>query len=312
MLRQVLAVACCLAPLSVSAATSKGASAKDVPSWVEELGSRLLPEYPGKFPAAVILKEQHVTVSPSGELTVQTRHAVKIFTAEGRKQAIAIAPYGGAEKPPELRAWLFAPNGFIKAYSKKDTADVGPFSEWELYNDFRLRMIQDENPEIGAIFAYESESHPVALFAQHEFDFQTNLPCLQSRYVLTLPSGWTASATVLNGTPIQPFVNGSTYTWELNNLPFRESEVDSPQMEGMVPRLAVNFQPPDATNIRMRCFGSWQDISQWYSGLIASDDAASPEIAAKVAALTASAKSTGKKIALSPAMSSKSAMWRFN
>jgi transglutaminase-like putative cysteine protease len=279
-------------PVLVFLAFASGAIAgpsKDVPSWVQEISSRSTPPYIGKVPAAILLSEEHVTVDASGLVTTHTRAAVKILTHEGQREAAGEEYYfNGGRRVTQLHAWLVAPNGFIKTYDKNAIADVGAFGEMELYNDIRVRRIKAENPEIGAVFAYESEVEEKSLFAQDDYLFQTNLPVVQSRYILTLPAGWTASAVIFNHETIQPVVDGTTYTWELQELPFQEHEDHSPSMRGLVPRLAVNFHPAaDTLQTKATCFRSWTDVSQWHTQLAAGQDEVTPEIAAKVRELTA-------------------------
>jgi Domain of Unknown Function with PDB structure (DUF3857)/Transglutaminase-like superfamily len=281
-----------LAPLA------RGASQqKDVPSWVQEVSSRTMPAYPGKTPAAVLLNEERAVVDAAGVMTVTTRTAIKILTHEGQREAVAEDYYfAGGRKIKQLRAWLVAPDGFIKTYDKNSVADLGAFEQMELYNDIRIRRIKEENPEIGAVFAYESEVEQRSLFAQEEYLFQKELPAVQSRYVLTLPTGWTASAVLFNHEPIQPVIEGSTYTWELKDLPFREPEEHAPSARGLVPRLAVDFRPPANTTVYAKCFRSWADVARWHAQLAAGQDEASAVIAAKTRELTVNASSEYAKI----------------
>jgi hypothetical protein len=289
-----VAFAACLAMAAVGYASQT----KDVPSWVQEASSRALPQFPAKAPAAVLLDEKRVNVDASGLITTTTRRAVKVLTHEGQKEAVATEYYSNrGPKIKQLRAWLIAPSGFIKSYEKNDVMDVGAFSEMELYNDIRIRLIKPENPEIGSVFAYESEVEQTALFAQDQYLFQTDLPSARSRYVVTLPAGWTASGVTINHEPIQPIVDGSAYTWELRDLPFREREDHAPSMLGLAPRLAVDFRPPSAAQLsNAACFRSWTDVSQWHSQLSAGQDAITPEIEAKARELTAHAPTEYAKI----------------
>jgi Domain of Unknown Function with PDB structure (DUF3857)/Transglutaminase-like superfamily len=286
-----------IAALALGALTAHGAPPKDAPSWVQEVSSRALPSYRGRVPAAVLLSEQHVTVDSSGLMTTTTREAIKILTHEGQRRAVAEEYYfTGGRKVKQLRAWLVAPDGFVKTYDKNAVMDVGAFGEMELYNDIRVRIIKAESPEIGAVFAYESEVEEKPLFAQDRYAFQSNLPAVQSRYVVTLPPGWTATGVLFNHEPVTPIVDGSTYTWELKELPFREPEEHSPAMLGLVPGLAVDFHPPANTQLLGTCFHSWNDVARWHAQLAAGQDEVTPEIAAKVHELTAASPNEFAKI----------------
>lgn len=271
---------------------------RDVPSWVQEVSSRALPAFPAKARAAVLLNEEHVSVDPSGLISTTTRRAIKILTHDGQKEAIAKEYYSNhGPKVKQLRAWLIAPSGFVKIYDKNAVIDAGAFSEMELYNDIRLRLIKPGNPEIGSVFAYESEVEQPGLFAQDDYLFQDDLPAVRSRYVLTLPAGWTASASIFNHDPIEPIIDGSTYTWELKDLPYREREDHAPSMYGLAPRLAVDFRPAAGAQLaNMACFRAWSDVSKWHAQLSAGQDAVTPAIEDKARELSARASSEYAKI----------------
>jgi transglutaminase-like putative cysteine protease len=287
-----------IAAILLCACSGYAAVSRDAPSWVAEAASKTLPNYPGKVPAAVLLEEQRVSVNDSGLVTTRTRRAIKILTHDGQRSAEAIVPYlRGGSRVNALHAWLVAPGGFVKTYEKNSVADMGSFDEMELYNDFRFQRIRAENPEIGAVFAYESEVEERALFAQDEFAFQNRLPSLESRYTLTVPPGWRVKGLVFNHAPIAPVVDGSTYMWKLSDLPFREREVSGPGIYGLAPRLAISFLPSDgAAGMSSTSFSTWTDVSRWHTALSSGQDEVTPELAAKSRALTERAKSGNAKI----------------
>jgi hypothetical protein len=271
-----------------------GFANKDVPSWVQEVVTRKLPAYPGKVPAVVLLTEQHVTMDSAGMMTVVERGAIKVLNQQGKRDAIVRVPYWKSRRDvKDLHAWIVAPNGFEKTFEKNSIIDVGAFSDEELYTDGRARVISGDSAEVGAVFAYEYTVQEKALIAQDEFFFQERLPSLQSRYILTLPAGWTAKGVLFNQPPVEPIVDGSTFTWELKDLPFREAEDDSAET---VPRLAVSFIPPAGSSPAAVTLGSWADVSRWQYSLADGQDEVTPAITAKVAQLTAGSKSDYEKL----------------
>ena len=268
---------------------------KEAPSWVTEVATKALPAYSGKVPAAVLLNEQKVTIDASGMVDTVTRHAVKILTHEGKRQAEVVEGYEkGGRQVKQLHAWLVAPGGFVKTYEKASVEDLGAYSD-ELYNDYRLRRIKADNAEIGAVFVYESEVLEKATGAQDVFAFQVGLPELESRYTITVPNGWKATGTVLNHEPVTPIVDGNTYTWTLRDLPFRESEESAPHLSGTAPLLAVDFQPPAGVT-DPPAFKTWADVSRWHTDIAAPQADVSPEMAAKVRQLIGGAATEYDKI----------------
>ncbi len=150
-----------------------------------------------------------------------------------------------------------------------------------------------DNPEVGSVFAYEYTLQQKALIAQDQYYFQGELPSLLARYSVTLPPGWTAKAVLFNQPPIQPTVEGSTYTWEAKDMPYREAEDESGDT---VPRLEVSFIPPAGITAGIATLGSWTDVSRWHDSLAEGQDEVTPEISAKVAQLTSGAKTDYDKI----------------
>jgi hypothetical protein len=267
---------------------------KEVPSWVQEAASKQLPAYPGKVPVAVLYDDAHTTMDASGALTVVQRYAIKILTQEGKKQASVGVPYWkNRREVKDLQAWLIAPGGFHKTFDKNSVVDIGAYSDEELYSDGRVRVISADNPEIGSVFAYEYTLQQKALVAQDTYYFQHAFPSMLARYTLTLPPGWTAKGVFINQAPIQPIVDGSTYTWEAKNLPYREHEDESGDT---TPRIAVSFIPPAGTSASVPALTSWADVSRWQDSLAEDQDEVTPDITAKVTALTANSKSDYDKI----------------
>src|SRR5258708_19387297 len=73
--------------------------------------------------------------------------------------------------------------------------------------------------DAGGVFGYLAVTEERSIFSQNVWAFQDRLPAIASRYVLTLPSGWTAKTITFNHPKIQPTISRSTYTCELLNLP---------------------------------------------------------------------------------------------
>lgn len=258
---------------------------KEAPSWVTEVATRATPAYSGRVPAAVLLYEQKVTVDSLGMMDVITRRAVKILTHEGKGEAEVTEGYEkGGRQVKDLHAWLVAPTGYVKTFDKGSVEDLGVYSD-DLYNDFRVRRLKAVNAELGSVFVYESEVQQKATEAQDRFEFQDNLPCVESRYTITAPAGWAISGKLLNHAPEQPIVDGNTYTWVLKDLPFREREELAPRLYGTAPLLAVDFHPPTGVN-DPPSFKSWNDVSQWHTTIAEPQADINPEMEAKVRELT--------------------------
>lgn len=202
-----------LSAFVLAAATLRAADT--APDWVQELSSRDLPAYPKDVHSVTLLDEAHLSVNVNGQVDDQFRQAVRIVTIEGRRDAVAAIPYlKGAGKIKDFHAWLVSPNGFVKAYGKESAIDVALKEDFALYEDYRMRIIEARNPEVGATFAWSAELEEPSFLPQGTWDFQDREPVLLSRCILTLPAGWTANASTFNHAGITPAVDGTTYTWQ--------------------------------------------------------------------------------------------------
>lgn len=274
------------------------AGSEEVPAWLQQAAAQKAPAYDKEVKAVVLLDEAVVTVGDDGRITTTSTYAVRILAREGREEAIARELYmTDSGKVREMRAWLIRPNGEVKRYGKDQTLDVADASN-DVYDEARVKVIDaSTDADAGMVFGYQTTTESRSFFSQSLWYFQTNLPVLQSRYQLTLPQGWTASGVTFNHAKIDPTISGSTYTWELRDLPYIEDEPSSPSVSNLAPRVAVNYAPPaPAQTSTARTFNGWADVSRWYSELsdpqVTLDDA----LAGKARELTMNAKTELERI----------------
>ncbi len=267
------------------------------PAWLRTAASVNVPAYDKDVPAVVLHDEEEITVDKDGSIVTVERYAIKVITREGRELAVARAFYfSSAGKIGELEAWIISPDGKTKDYGKKQTMDMIADPD-DVYNEGRLKII-DVSAEInvGDVFGFTVEKKDPPLFYQDMWQFQGRLPVITSRYVLNLPQNWTATSITFNHDDVKPTVNGSTYIWQLNQLPPIPAEPLSPSIKNLSPFIAVNFTPPAGNQASNRSFTSWQDVSVWATGLYDPQVIVNDEVAAKARELTANAKTELDKI----------------
>jgi hypothetical protein len=270
--------------------------AQDVPPWVRDAAATTAPAFGPKTTAVVLLDEQKISVESDGRLVTTNHRVVRVLTREGRSRAIARAVYrtDGA-KVRTLNAWLLRPSLPVKKY--ETAVDIAAVNN-DIYNEVRVKIISaTDDSDPGSIFAFESVIEERSIFTQFDWQFQDELPALISRAVLSMPSGWNASSLTFNHSAVDPAVTGSTYTWELRNLPPIEAEPSMPALDQIAPRLVVTFAPGTGANAAFGpSFQTWQSVSQWMSPLNETQIAPTPALSAEVQRLTATAKSDLEKI----------------
>lgn len=294
MLHKSLYVICLLCLMSVP----MFAAGDEAPAWLRQLSTVTPPVYEKDVPAVVLLDEQTTTLDSDGKLTMTQTYAIKVLVREGKELAYAHATYlTNWSKVKEMKGWLIRADGSVKKYDKDNILDLIEDPD-DVYNETRFKLIDASNEaDTGAIFGYQVVTEEKPLFTQDIFLFQGRLPTLVSRYTLSLPQGWKAVSTTFNRASVEPSVSGSSYTWELRNLPPIPPEPASPSVRNLAPRIAVNYFPTDsAKNSFSRTFSNWTEVSRWTSDMHDPQAILDDNIAVKARELTANAKTEFEKI----------------
>ena len=280
------------------AVSASAAVGDDTPAWVQQAVTLKVPTYEKDVPAVVLVQESTTTIGSDGRINEVYNHAIRILRREGREYATGVVGYiPDIGKVKEFRAWLIMPGKETKRFGKDDAVDIaGDLND--VYNEYRVRRISaTDEADAGGVFAYSYTLEDRSVFSQADWAFQSSLPVISSRYNLTLPEGWRAEGVTFNYPKIDPKINGTSYTWELTNLPPVPDEPMSPSLSQLVPRLAVSYYPPaTAGSLSIKTFANWGDVATWMSELedpqVLVDDA----LARKAYELTALSKTEFDKI----------------
>jgi hypothetical protein len=267
------------------------------PAWMKQAAAATLPGFDKEVSAVVLHNEKIVTLNSENLQVTTENYAVKILTREGRRHAVATALYlVSSGKVREIEGWLIRPDGSVKNYDKKSILDVISDPD-DIYNEYRLKVIDgSEDADAGMVFGYTVVSEDKPLYYQEKWFSQENLPTLLSRYTLNLPSGWKASGITFNHPQLTPQISGTSYTWELRNLPFIKVEPMSPSVTNIVPWVAINYAPDKAAQSGNKVFANWTEVSRWTNTLYEPQVIVDDAVAAKAQELTANAKTELDKI----------------
>jgi len=269
------------------------------PPWLSEVIARPASMAYGKAKAVVLLDESVITVDDSGTFTTRTRWAVRLLTKDGKDSAVARCRYNtSADKVISCEGWLVRLSAEVVPYRKKAVADVAIYENArELYGEARAREISaKDDAETGDVFAYESVIESNEVLSQPVWDFETELPVEYSGITVALPPGWQVQGHTFNHEAIVPLQRGASRTWELRGLPRVEDEPMSPPAHGYRAWLALDIRPPPGARTRRVAFGTWSDISTYFSPKF--DAAAAPDAAlkAKADALVAGAATPWERL----------------
>jgi len=274
------------------------AAGDEAPAWLQQVAKAPVPTYDKDVPAVVLLNEQRSTINEDGRVTTVTTYAVRILLREGRTFADAVEFYqNDAGRIKELKAWVISPSGTVKKYGNDQIIDAVEDPN-DIYNESRFKLINAEDDvDAGAVFGYQSTTEERSIFSQRVWQFQNRLPALSSRCILALPQGWTAKSITFNHADVAPALSGSTYTWELQNLPPISAEPSSPRLSSLAPRIAVSFYSnPEKPSPNFKSISKWSEVSFWLSELHDPQSNPNEVITQKVKELTANSRTEMEKI----------------
>lgn len=273
--------------------------AGDPPLWLQNAAKVATPSFETKdVPVVVLYDDSIVNVKADGSLMRTSRFAIRVLVREGREEAVAREVYStDGEKVTELNAWLLSKTGTQKSYGKKETIDH-ILADNDLYNEARIRKIDvSDIAEAGDVFGYESVVEEKQIFSQRHWWFQRDgYPVMSSRLVLTLPAGWKAEGVTFNAPKIEPVVNGTSFTWEMRDLPPMRPEAGSPSYSSLAPQVAVSYFPSDPSAAPIKTFSKWNDVARWMAELEDPQMTVDDALAAKAQDLTANAKTEFERI----------------
>jgi hypothetical protein len=267
------------------------------PGWLRQAATIQPPAYDKTVNAVVLQNEETVTLDSSGKLVTTDNYAVKILTREGKEEAVAVAFYlVNFGKVRDMQAWIIRPDGTSKTYGKKEIVDHISDPD-DVYNEGRVKIINAiGDVDTGYVFGYSVTTEDSPLFYQDRWNFQRDLPTLMSRYTLNLPAGWKATSVTFNYPEVKPRVAGSSYTWEVRDLPAIKDEPLSPSFINIAPRMALSYGPEDTSQSVNKAFTNWTDVSKWGSSLHEPQVIVDDAVAIKARDLTANAKTELEKI----------------
>jgi transglutaminase-like putative cysteine protease len=270
-------------------------AADDVPAWIKEAAAFAVPGYPAKVTSVVLFREETVTVEADGKRVMHERGAIKVLQPNGDRIE-AYRTYNNKNgRIRDFQGWLVPPTGRPVPYAKNRIVDVA-LSKNYVYDEARAKVLECGIAPPGSIFAWEVTEEEKSIFTQDSFEFQARSPVLVSRFVLTLPPAWELKGMVFNRENVEPKVSGSTYSWELRNLPWIEREDYSPSISSLAPRLAVSYFPPSVNASGLQGLKDWAAVSTWLTPFVDPPAEVTDTVRAKAIQLTAGASGELERI----------------
>jgi len=264
----------------------------NAPDWVQQVAAKAPGQYPAEANAVVLLDDESLTVTGSGQAEVLHRRVVRILRPQGREEALFGMYLSPGEKVQSLHAWSIDSAGRQYEIKEKEFADHSPFYG-EMYSDIHYRIAEAPAGNPGSVVAFEYAVKRKLWMNQWSWFFQANIPVDEARFTLQLPSGWEYKDSWANHAAQKPSPVGSgRWQWICQNLPGIPDEKHSPYWHALAGHMELAlFEPGAASN-----FGSWKAIGDWYYRMASDRREANPDITAKAQQLTANAASFDAKV----------------
>jgi tetratricopeptide (TPR) repeat protein/ketosteroid isomerase-like protein len=244
--------------------------------------------------AVILLNRSEHEVLDDGRSRFTVHHVAKLLHRR------AIAAYGEVAIPFNAAAQnigvnvahTILPDGTVVEVDDDAIHDVTPPDTlaFNLYSDILWKVISFPALGEGAVIEYRvtvEDAHPAegskAVWFWGSMTFQAEHPTMASQYALRIPAGVPIKWKVYNAR-VQPDVSRSsdaaggesaTYVWQYGQTSAYVEEPNGPALETTAPRLAFSSVP------------SWQELHDWYRGLVAdrlTPDEAIVEEATRIAA----------------------------
>jgi len=256
-----------------------------VPDWVRAAAAEPLATYPADTNAVVLLDETTLTVGNDGKAVEHHRYVVKIMRPGGRDEGMAHIFFDKDSKILSMKVWSIGPDGHEYQVKDNEMAEVGLPGEGNYYEDMRVKVANPPGRDPGGIVAWETEQRLPPYRHEDDWFFQDNLPRVKQSFTLELPSNYSYVGVAAHHTVVKAIdLERGRYRWEFNDTPAIDLErvPMAPNLEALMGRLTVHYGPSGDPAL-----GTWQGVGEWYDQLARDRMVATPEIAAKAAALTA-------------------------
>jgi hypothetical protein len=212
----------------------------------------------------------------------------KILRPQGRDYAYPVVRYDKDMKILSMHVWSVDPSGHEYTVKDNEMEDFGEQgSGGDLYSDARYRAAAPPGRDPGGIVALEYERRERPYISEADWFFQDELPRVSQSFSLVMPPGFQYTTTWSNHPKVEPTEGpNNSLRWNLD----RQKSIDvsevplSPDPYALYGRMTVHLR---GSGIAVPQEGTWKGIGLWYDQLAHDRLAASPEIAAKAAELTA-------------------------
>ncbi|HEY6968747.1 MAG TPA: DUF3857 and transglutaminase domain-containing protein, partial [Candidatus Angelobacter sp.] len=259
-------------------------AAASTPDWLRSLAQQPAKHYADDVNAVVLLDEGELTVKDNGEIVWHARLVYRILRPEGKDYAEHGLSFDNETKITSFHGWSITAKG--QEYESKDKdALERSLTTYEIYSDDKEKILVLPGADVGTVVGFEYERKERPYVFQTAWYIAGPLPVEKSHFELRIPPSWEYRADWVNHAEVAPVVSGSTYMWELNDVPRIENEYHEPPYRALASHIIITFF---SEKIKNQTYKSWNEMGAWHFQLIAGTRDSSPALQQKVQELAPS------------------------
>jgi hypothetical protein len=264
-----------------------------VPDWLHNAAQQTTKTYADDVNAVILLSETETTVKDNGETISRERRVIKVLRPSGRDAAYQAVPFDEETKLNYFKGWSISSKGVEYEAKKDDVFELAGGEGYEVYSDAKRKIMRIPGVDVGTVVGveWEQKRHPYTF--EDQWFFQRSMPVVRTRFILHLPASWEYRAAWIQHPEVQPQVQGSTYTWELAEIPRIETEAEMPPWRALAGHLIITFF---SEKTRGRSYANWNDYAAWENQLVLPMREASPALQQKVQELAPASMPTLERI----------------
>ena len=247
--------------------------------------------------------ETTFTVKSAGEAQYRRHSIITVLDAQGDDHARMVAGYDKLSKINDFEGALYDAEGkLIKKLKKADIQDYSSFSDYNLFDDQRLKAAEfPKQPTYPYTVEFSVETternlmtYPTWMPQDEEF-----LAVEQATFTVNMPANLALrykEMNVTNPVDVTPSADGGkTYVWKLTNLPATEFEPLSPPAREQLPIVYTAPTDFEVQNYKGK-LATWSDLGTFYYSLNTNRDRLPESLRQQVIELTKNETTTTEKV----------------
>ena len=260
-------------------------SYEDVPAWASGTPENSDPAFLGAANVTVRRADTLVTVEPDGAFVTERRSVFEVLRNDAAKFATDTESYNAAsDKVLAAQAWLVRGGKEVEYRAKHDWVDVSANADGAIIDETRRIFLSFEGKAVkGDVLVYLTRIRSREFLGDKIFDYTPGeYPRTGVTVEFNLPPGWEVSAHTFGPMPAPTHEHEAGVShWRLPDTPYLAEE----SFAALAPSgLIVSLKSPGAI---LATFRDWREVGSYVNHLQQPQCDTSPEMRAKVQALTA-------------------------